>query len=481
MITDEDYRAWLIRGGRRVALIEIGTDTPRFVSTVPYTTLPTDSPANVAYLPVAAKGFSFSERLSYDGNPSISAGDIELQNEDGSLDSWLNEVWVNRPIKVYVGDVEWARGDFKLEFDGIIANLESSRSDRLNIVLRNKLERLNTPASEALLEGTTPNKDRLLPSILGEVHNVEPLLIDPPNHGYMVHNGPTERIIEVRDNGVPVDFVATLPAGTFRLTRSPEGTITASVQGFTPYVNTAAKMVQVLSTNYGKPTERLTVADLDLPNLNAFDAAHPQAMGLSLADRTNVLQACQQIAASIGAQVTMTRQGLLRLAKITLTGASTLTIDESDYEARSLSIQDRTTVVAGVRIGYCKNWTVQNSLNTGIPAEHKDMFAQEWLTVSSRDEAVAAAYRLYADIPQEDTLLLVTAEAQAEADRRLALWGVPHTSYRFKGYGQTLMLELGQLITLKGSRWGLSEGKLAVVISLQRDWISGRCDVEVLT
>ena len=268
------------------------------------------------YLPVVARGFAFNERLSLDGNPSISAGDIEIHNEDGALDSWLSDVWVNRAIRVYIGDVTWPRADFRLEFSGVVADLVSSSADRLNIVLRNKLERLNTPVSESTLGGVTSNKDRLLPVLLGECHNVEPLLIDPANHEYMVHNGPMERLIEVRDNGVPLsNLTATLGAGKFRLGNTPAGTITVSAQGRTPYSNTVAALVQMLATQYGTPTERLMAGDLDAASLAAFAAAHPQPVGLSLPDRANVLQCCQQLAASVGAQVVMSRQGLLRLVR----------------------------------------------------------------------------------------------------------------------------------------------------------------------
>lgn len=481
-MTDAEYQAWLVRGGLRAALIEVDTDIPRYLSTVPYTTLPSDTPANLSYLPVVARGFAFNERLSLDGNPSISAGDIEIHNEDGALDGWLSDVWVNRAIRVYIGDVTWPRADFRLEFSGVVSDLASSSADRLNIVLRNKLERLNTPVSESTLGGTTSNKDRLLPVMLGECHNAEPLLADPANHEYIVHNGPMERLIEVRDNGVPLDNItATLSTGKFRLGNTPAGAITVSAQGRTPYQTTVGNLVRTLATAYGTPSERLTPVDLDTASLDAFNAAHQQPVGLSLPDRANVLQCCQQLAASLGAQVVMSRQGLLRLVKVALPGiGAPAAIGPADYEARSLSIKQRTGVVAGVKLGYCRNWTVQTSLDTGIPPEHKDLFAQECLTVTARDAAVAAAYRLYAEPAQVDTLLLRSADAQAEAERRLALWSVPRTVYGLRGYAQLLTLELGQSVTLTAERWGLDAGQQGIVIGLKRDWIAGRCEVEVL-
>ncbi len=482
MISDNDYQNWLSSGGLRVALVEVDTVIPRLLSTVPYTTLPTDTPANRAYLPCVAGGFAFSEQLSLDGTPSISVGDIEIHNEDGGLDYWLLDVWTNRAVRVYIGDVTWARSDFRLEFSGVVESLTSSSSDRLNIVIGNKLDRLNTPVAETVLGGTTPNKDRILPTVLGECHNTEPLLTNPSELEYMAHNGPMERVIEVRDNGVPItSFTANLSTGKITLSKSPAGTITTSVQGKTPYQNTVANIIKVLATEYGNSSERFSDDDIDLVNVSSFNTAHPQPVGVNLPDRANVLQVCQELAACVGAQVIMSRQGKLKLAKVTLPGVGTPTpIYMQDYEAKSLTISSRTSVISGVKLGYCKNWTVQSSLDTGLPAESKDLFAQDWLSVTAKDSAVASTYRLHAEPPQVDTLLLKGTDAQAEAQRRLDLWKVQRTVYSVDGYANLLTLELGQAVTLYGNRFGLNSGKEGVVVSLQRDWVAGRCKVEVL-
>ena len=481
-MTDAEFKNWLKNGGRYVVLVEVQTSQVRYLSTVAYTTLPTDSPANRMYSPVIAGGVALTETLPIDGTASLSIGDIEVSNEDGSLDSWLDDIWTNRKIQVFVGDVSWPRSDFRLIFDGVVSSLESRDAGRLNIVLRDKLQRLNTPISEALLGGSTSNKDRLQPLTFGECHNIEPLLSDPALHEYQCHQGGIERIIEVRANGVPRNFTTSgVAAGSFRLTAAPVGTITASVQGRTPYTNTVAGIIQAIATNYGTPTERFTTADLDTAQLAAFDSANPQPVGVYINDRSNVLQVCQDLAASVGAQVSVSKTGKLRLLKIALPAEGTpIEVTPADYEAQSLSISSRSTVIAGERLGYCKNWTVQTSLDSGIPAEHKDLFAQEWLTATVRDSAVATNYKLYADPAQVDTLLLRNVDATAEANRRLNLWKTQHTVFKFTGYAHLLTLELGDAVKLYSPRFGLQNGKTGMVIGLQSDWIGRRVTVEVL-
>ena len=480
-MTDSEFEAWASSPGRYVILVEVGTVIPKYLSTAAYTTIPTDTPPNLAYLPRLSGGVAFSEKLALQGSFSMSIGDITLDNSDGMLDAWLDEVWVNKAINVYVGDITWLRADFKLILSGIVSDLDSSARDSLNIIIKDKLQRLNTPVSEAQLGGTTSNADRLLPITLGEVHNVTPLLTDSPNHEYQFNIGQSERLIEVRDNGVPVTVTPDLAHGKFRHTRSPAGTITCSVQGVTPYSPTVAGIIKTLATAYGNPAERFSSVDLDLANFTAFDAANTAPVGVYLDSRANVLAVCQELAGSLDAALAMSREGKLRLLKVgqSLAGTPKEVLPHM-YEQGSLNIADRTKVIAGVKLGYCKNYTVQSNLDTGIPAEHKDLFAQEWLTVTSRDSTVAAEYGLYAEPDKVDTLLLDTAQAQQEADRRLALWKVQRNVISLKGYAELMLLELGQSVKIYGRRFGLEAGRVGQVIGLSTDWVSRRVVVEVL-
>jgi hypothetical protein len=409
-------------------------------------------------------------------------GDIELDNTEGNLDDWLADIWTNREVRMYVGDNRWERADFRLVFDGVTSDLGSRSRDLLNLTVRDKLQRLNTAVSDTKLGGSGPNADRLLPVCLGEAHNVAPLLIDQALLKYQVHNGPIERIIEVRDNGIVVAHTADLEAGTFTLSASPAGLITASVQGAKTedgvYVNTAAQLVQMLATGYG--TDLFSAADLDADNLVDFDAANPQPVGVYLSERENVLAVCQQIAASVGAQVVMSPAGTLRLIKLDVPVSGTEVTTASMAE-RSLRVSQRVPVVASVKLGYCKNWTVQNSLQTGIPAEHRDLFAQEWLTATAADADIAMAYKLAQEPQQQNTMLLVKEDAEAETARRLALWGDPRTVFSYEGMPELLLEELGAFQTVTHDRFGLSEGVDVQIVGVERDWLAARAGFSVIS
>lgn len=481
------WRKWLASAGtKRTILVEANVsvndaEVVRYMSNSGYV-----SETGVFYEPVIVGGITITETLATDGSGGLQYGDFELDNHDGSKDGWLGDVWMNRPIRVYIGDANWNRSDFRLVMAGIIYNVDSRSSNRLNIVIRDKLQRLNAPITEEVLGGITLNSERLLPLTFGECHNIEPLLTNPATLEYKFHQGSVQRIIEVRDNGVPVAIDAYPASGLFRLMSQPAGTITASIQGEnTPaYANTIAKLIARIATGFGKAQDRFTKDDIDDTFFANFERAHPQPVGIYLDDRTNVLEIIEQLAKSVGAQVCMTRTGKLQLLKLELppppSAYPLTTITDEDMVHDSMQIVSRSEVRAAVKLGYCRNWHVQDNLLTKLPADHKQMMKREWLTVSSRDDNVALKHRLHKEPEQENTLLLVKANAQAEANRRLAFRKQQRTIYRYTGFESALNLRLGQAVELKVTPFSIPQGAIGLVVGLAPDWLEGRCEVEVI-
>lgn len=488
-ISDSEYNAWLSSpSALRCILVEAtanvsGTEVVRYMSNRGYVTSASDTPANTVYRSIISGGIKLTENLSLESGASLSWGEIEIDNTNGDLDSWLDDVWVNRNVTVYFGDVRWGRSDFRTIFKGLLSGIGSQSNTKLNLFLRDSLQRLNTPVIDTKLGGTTVNKDRLLPLTFGECHNVSPLLTDPVNHEYQVHTSAIEDIIEVRDNGAPLTVTKFLSTGKFRLSNSPVGTITASVQGDKPstYTNTIASAIKHLVKSYGTSENRLTDSDIDLTNFSAFETANTAPIGLYLSDRINLLEACQQLANSVGAQVVMSRLGLLQLKRIDFPPpTATVEINKKHIVLKSLAIDSRLDVTPSVKLGYCKNWTVENNLQTAIPEEHKSLYEQEWLTVTQTDSATATKYKLLTEPVQKDSLLLTTATANTEAARRLAITKEQRVIYKMTCLPSMFGLELGQSVVLKHNRFGLSSGKTGVVVGLEPDWMNCKINVKVM-
>jgi hypothetical protein len=535
-------QAWLenpnaIRGILVEVMVSISgnSDIPIYLSNIGYIT--TD--ASIAFNPVLSNSISFSESISLDGSISMSFGDIEIENPNGELDIYLDSsyVWVNRPIKVYVGDPTWVcadltsiRNTFGLVFNGVVSDLDSKSRSTLNIKVRDKLERLNTPITENTLGtygtwvGGQTNQATILPLIFGEVHNIEPLLIDPALLEYQVSDGEVEKVIELRDNGAPlytnndsgVILNVGVPAGNLTgatvsdnigkltLMQKLYGTLTASVQGVKKsvnfsgagslvlsYNNNIAHIIAIICTQYGKVLDRLTFADIDLVNFNAFSSICTQSVGVHISDKTNMLDICQQLASSVGAQVYFNKLGLLQLIRLgntstnVTTTSSITTITDADILQHSLELVTKSEVVAAIKVGYCKNWTVQSGLTTGIPDSNKTLLSEEesFIIDNTTAASIATSYRLSKDPDVQETLLIDGTEANAEATRRLNYFKYPRLVFKLTGTSRLLGLVLGQQITLIHNRFNLYNGgvgKSGQVISLSPSWAKGTIEVEVI-
>jgi hypothetical protein len=496
--SDTAKRCVLIRVGVQIG----GIETIRYLSNKNFST----------YQPVIAGGVSFSESLSLDGSVSISNGAIDFHNINGEIDSWLDDVWKNRKIDILIGDEFWAESDFYLIFSGVIAE-QPTASDRMKITLTlaDKLQRLNTTVSDVKLGGTTPNADKLIPLLFGECFNISPLLVDNAIHQYRIHNGPVERIIEVRDNGIPVGFTANLSMGTFVLTQQPAGTITCDAQGdnFGGYVNDAAGLIRKLVKNYGTIANRFTDAELyltaDLTANLPGDGSRTldtqmggnivleqqttqgaavsgyAALGEYVTEKTNLLELCNKIASSIGARVAMTRTGILYIVRLQLPQPSTGTqVSAANIRERTLTAET-VPVVASQKLGYCKNYTVQTTVADGVPADQQNLFNQEWpFTSTWTDNLAADKYKLILNPDTVATSLQAKEDADLETQRRGALFGTQRRIYSYEGTPELLVESLGSPQFLQHPRFGLQSGTTGQLVRINSDFLAAKINIGIL-
>lgn len=476
-----------------------GSTTTFYLSNGAYTSYSTDSPANKSYTPIVVGGVSFTENLSLDGSISLSYGDIELDNTDGVLDSYLSAyIWANKSISVYLGDPSWAKSDFKLLFRGVIRDIASRDRKTLNLIIGDKFQTLNGSVSEETVLITSKNNvPELVPLTFGECFNVTPLLINSSTLTYQVHNSAVEDIIEVRDNGVPVEFTKDLANGKFTLTRAPFGQITCSVQGHKPggvYTNKIGETIKAILTGYGPVSARLQSSDIDTTNFTNFDnsftvgGVYNRAIGLYLKDKDNVLSVCNQLATSVRSQLSVTAGpqqsdssvGLVKLIKLEIANTAAHTITGSDIVDSSISISEKTAVKAASKIGYCKNWTVQTSgIAAGVSVSNQSLFNNEYMYATSVHEDAKDYYNLSSEVEADNTLLIVKTGAEAESYIKTDFWSKARYIYTMTCYPHLFDVQLGDTVSLTNRRFLLS-AKLGVVVSVSRNWISGRVEIGVL-
>lgn len=505
----------------KVGVYSTGIDEPagevfKFLTNKGYNTVD----GNTLFIPLISGSLRISETLGEENGLTMSYGDLELTNQGGDLDSWLDSskyVWVNRPITIFYGDPRTVvnsavdiSANFDTIFDGVIADIDSRNINTINVRFRDKLERLNTPVSEEVLgpygtwgsgSGQT-NQNTVIPIAFGEPHNIPAMLIDPSQLEFYAAAGPLEQVIQVRDNGVPIytngsllgQVVIDSSTGKFKLTKPLVGECTLSLQGLKKsynfatgtltnnYRNTIANAIAILVTLYGNANTRLSISELDLANFADFDFLNDQPIGLYINSRENLLSVCQSLASSVGAQVYFNRIGKLQLIRFgQYTSDPIVQITKSDMLLNSFNTSGRTGVVAARKIGYAKNWYVQSNLVTAIPSEHKYMYSTEYWDKTSNDSTgIKSLYKLNGEPPEKQTLLIRGVDAMEEAERLNNYFGVPHSKYRFTGRSRLMTLKLGQEVQIVYDRFNLNNGKSGQVISLSTDWLLGRVEVEVI-
>lgn len=462
--------------------------TTLYLSNSPYSTRPTDILANIQYLSCIVGGVNFTENLSLTGGISLNYGDIELDNTEGSRDSWLHDyIWANKNLLMYIGDSTWSRDDFRLIFRGTIADISSRSANSLNIIISDRMQELNNPISETLISTLNSNSEVLIPVTFGEVFNITPINSSTNINTleYQVHTGAIEGIIEVRDNGVPISVTKNIAAGKFTLNQNPYGQITCSVQGdkTTAYYNDIANIIKVIVKNFGPSTNRLIDADIDLTNFSDFSTTHQQPVGVYISSRENILTICNKLASSVGAQLTFSSEGYLKLVTLDLppSGGAVYDVTSNDFEYNSLSVIDKSGIRASTKIAYCKNYTTQSgNIAAGVPSDNKVLFTEGFLIESVVDATVQSDYKLTSEPEQEEVCLLKKTDAIAEATRRNNLWKEPRFVISFKGYGHLLPVELGDTINLTDSRFGLESTKSGLVVSLSKNWLNNRVTIGIL-
>jgi hypothetical protein len=494
----------------------IYTTTTVKLSSAVYNTLDSNGVA-AEYLPIITGGLNFQESLSIEGNISSSFGALELENTGGTYDYLLKYVWKRRSIKIYLGDITWQKQDFVLIFDGLVDDLVSNNENSLVISLFDKLQRLNDNITEKTLGSTQYNqgvststtKDTVLPLLFGEAFNIEPLFLDtgttqvgptgttqvgPTGNGYlyMYNNASSAGVIEVRDNGSPVDIKEDLATGTFRLKSIPAGTITCSAKGYN--ANTIPEIITGILTQSVPEKSKFSTSEISFG-----DFTNTSKVGIYCKDRVNILEVCSQLAKSVSAglvspSITITRvnastrtvnsSSKLRLVELKVPeldedNKTYTTLIDSGMVEGSLSVSETFPVRTVIKLAYCKNYTVQEL--TATPGINPTVtYAEEYLYSSKTNTDNQTVYKDNGTIDPEPTLLLETAAAVAEVEKRLKLWSKQRFLYTATYLPEYIFTQLGDLVKITSKRFNLDKGEPGIVFSINRDWLTGFIQIGVL-
>jgi hypothetical protein len=183
-----------------------------------------------------------------------------------------------------------------------------------------------------------------------------------------------------------------------------------------------------------------------------------------------------KIADSVGAWWGVGREGKYRVQRLEdptgQTAIASFTADDMKKPLERVPTADAGRGLPTWRsvIRYAKNYTPQSDLAGGVTVVRRSELAQSWKEESAESASVKTAY-LLAREQVDETLLTTATDASTEATRRLALRDSRRDRFQFAVQlnGTTNRLDLGDIITVTHSRFGLSAGKNFVVIGLDLD------------
>lgn len=253
-ISADQFTAWLSTDAERTVLCELDfayesggapAESTLYLANRPYTTRPTDSPANTRYRAVIARAPVLDRSVNPDalgGLTQVSLGELELVNGDGELDSLMDLVIDGREVRLYLGDRTWERSDFRLVTVGLA---EVAQADDERIVVQVRDQRL---LLDKTIAGAIVNDERRKPIVLGWNgsacgFSIEPVVKNAATLEYYVLENYVGSVVSgVYDNGVTLDAgiaftgdntAITANAGTDTITKVGHGLAIDDVVTFT--------------------------------------------------------------------------------------------------------------------------------------------------------------------------------------------------------------------------------------------------------
>lgn len=478
-----------------------------------YTTKPSDTPANTLYRGVLRDPGGFEASLWGDrrtlGMGDIGQATLELLNNDGALDGLIDDGIDGRTIVVKrLANVNAALSTAVVVLRGTGQAIDSDDAmSMLRVIMYDRKLELDKPLQENrytgettggglsghLADGTPDMKDRLKPLVFGVVFNITPITVNPYDLIYQVNDGAVESIV-VMDGRVlltlkqdyatvallqaatiaPGKYGTCLAEGLFRLGCPHYYPLTANVTEHTD--NSASKVVERMLTKIG-----LTGGDnIDATSFSDFDTLCPQETGIYLDADQKANDAVAAILASVGGYIVPLPTGPFAVGRGPDIGTPAWELDANNIE-QTISLvanpdTDQHLPAYLITLKHTKNYTVQKGeqVCAGTTAALKSFAELPFREIKKEDSAVQTQYLLSQEMIIE-TLLVDDGDADAEADRRAALYG----TYRFcvivpvdTADADDMVLGTTGTVTLDRFGWGV--GMDLVLIQRKDNFGSGQ-------
>ncbi|MGE0155111.1 MAG: hypothetical protein AB7R90_21030 [Reyranellaceae bacterium] len=486
----------------------------------PFRSRPDDSPANTPWEHRLLQPMLLSRALPLapgeGGIIAFTAGsEVELGNADGGLDVAVQSYAVDgRDVTLRAVAPDAAYADATLLFAGSALSWRIADRQRVVLAVRGKTHLLARALQTHLYPGSGLNDEdgdadlanQQRPLSFGYCSNVTPRLVSAFNQLYQVHDGPVNDIPMVYDGGVELTpgsdhadvatlLAATPSAGTFdtclaegyfMLGSNPVYDVTADVEG--------DKTGGTFATDAAAIAERMLVrggidpSEIDGDAFDALSTDQPAPMGYYVRDAISTGDAVADLLSGIGAFVGETAAGLFTVDRLEAPDAADDTISEVAQLDLALSELPAEVTPCIWRLGvtWGVNWTPQNiQLDAAnIPAARLAFIKVAARVAVAFDTDRQAIHRMAQDYvgvrPPVRAYFRDEADAQAEAERLLALWAPGRQVLTIDVQDETHQAAIGDQFSVKSSRYGLETGAPCRVFGIAFDAAQALTRLQVL-
>jgi hypothetical protein len=473
-----------------------GTTTLRF-SDVGFTSRPDDDPPSTHWEGRASVPLTLDRAIPLtpenERRIALGLGEIEIENGDGVHDDLPRRLAIDgRTVEVHRLRLSEPLSRRTLVFRGSGTGWWADEQ-HLCVGLRNNGYLLDVALQPVGYTGSggpagTPEiKGLPVPQLYGLCRNIRPVLVDPVNLVFQVHDRRIEAIRAVRDRGAPLTpagidhpdwaslvaaaiapgtFHTCLAQGLFRIAfLGGQGQVTADVEGDAAggYVSDTAGIVRRILLDRGAvPAE-----NLDGASFAALASDLPGTIGWYVTGPLTVAQACGVLMGHCASYWGARRDGRIAVGRLAPPASPTVRLDASHVAGEV----ERLRLPASIdppnrrrRVGYRRNWTAQTD-NFAAGADVASL-ENEYRFVIGADDRAAVRHLLSTDPPPVLSLFDEEANAQALADFLIALYAPGRSLLRTPAPD----VELGDCITLEWPRHGLGPMPALRVVG-----ISERC------
>lgn len=270
-------------------------------------------------------------------------------------------------------------------------------------------------------------------------------------------------------------YKAYLAGGYIRLGSPPAGLVTADVtQGASAADRTAGHLFEAVLTKLG----HVSGTDWSAADVTTLDAINAAVLGYwSGTDEVMGSDVLNQIAASVGAWWGVDRTGVFRIQRFEDPAGKDpvleLTADDLKASLERVPTQDPGNGLPTYRtiVRHSRKYATQDTdLAGGVSDSRRGEIKERWREAVSTDATVQVPYLLAREQVYE-TLLAEADDADTEAARLQTLRGKRRDRFEtaLELNSETEILDFGSIVRVTHPRFGLSAGKVFVVIMVDSD------------